>query len=129
MLYRSLAVVGTLSCFAAAAQAHESTRASYVEIKNAQVMRAFLVFAATPCAPERDRDGLGAARARDELLLPAGRGPSTAAADYGAAMLGAAVVLTAHAPAPLRPLFDARVHLGPAVFAGGGMGAGVGGHF
>jgi hypothetical protein len=38
-------------------------------------------------------------------------------------------VLAAHAPAPLRPLFDSRVHLGPAVFEGGGMGAGVGGTF
>ena len=101
---------------------------SYVEVKNAQVMRSFLVFNNAPHdAPER-QDGLGLLRERDALLIPSGHGP-TGNGSYGAAMLGAAVVMAAHAPEPVRRVFDARVHLGPAVFEGGGMGAGVGGRF
>jgi hypothetical protein len=36
---------------------------------------------------------------------------------------------TAHAPKPLRFLFDKRIHLGPAMFENGGMGGGLGGSF
>jgi hypothetical protein len=44
-------------------------------------------------------------------------------------MLGAMCVVAAHAPKPLRVLIDRRVHLGPARFDGGGMGAGIGARF
>ena len=43
------------------------------------------------------------------------------------AMFGVATVLSAHAPRPFRILFDGPVHLGPAIFDGGGMGAGIAG--
>jgi hypothetical protein len=108
---------------------------SFFAIKNEQVMHAFLRFQALPNAPnapnaiDRAQDRLQSLRDRDALLLPAGRVPSLAAGGLGAAMLGATIVLAAHAPAPLRPLFDARVHFGPALFDGGGMGAGSGGRF
>ena len=47
----------------------------------------------------------------------------------GSAVMGAAVVLAAHAPTRLRAVVDGPVHVGPALFEGGGMGAGVGGRF
>ena len=50
-------------------------------------------------------------------------------AALGSMVMGAAVVLAAHAPAGLRPLVDGPVHVGPALFVGGGMGAAVGGRF
>jgi hypothetical protein len=103
-------------------------RRSYVEQKNEQVMRAFLTFRVARDVAD-EQNGLQLMRDRDELLLPAGGVPQGRSGAYGAAMLGAAVVLSAHAPAPLRPIFDARVHVGPAIFDGGGMGAGVGGRF
>jgi hypothetical protein len=70
---------------------------------------------------------LEAQRARDQLLLP---GPSTGglgAAARGIAIFSSVVVSAAHAPEPLRVLFDRRFHLGPAIFDQGGMGAGIGG--
>jgi len=66
-------------------------------------------------------------RDRDTLLLygpPAGNATSVAA---GIALFSTVVVAAAHAPAPLRVLFDRRLHVGPALFDGGGMGAGVAG--
>jgi hypothetical protein len=36
-------------------------------------------------------------------------------------------VLSAHAPRPFRVIFDGPVHVGPAIFDGGGMGAGIAG--
>jgi hypothetical protein len=42
-------------------------------------------------------------------------------------MFTAATILSAHAPRPLRVLFDGPVHFGPAIFDGGGMGAGIAG--
>jgi hypothetical protein len=150
MLHKQWLVIGTFLALAAPAHAHANTPArseddparsaglaervrprapSYVEMKNEQVMRAFLVFAETQRAPDHG-DSLTGARAREEVLVPVGPEPNAGrAAAYGAAMLSATVVLAAHAPAPLRPLFDARLHLGPAVFESGGMGAGVGGRF
>jgi hypothetical protein len=67
-------------------------------------------------------------RDRDTLLLygPAAGGATSVAS--GIALFSTVVVGAAHAPAPLRLLFDRRMHLGPALFDGGGMGAGVGGH-
>ena len=44
-------------------------------------------------------------------------------------VMGAAVVLAAHAPKRVRVVVDGAVHVGPALFEGGGMGAGVGGRF
>jgi hypothetical protein len=132
MSHKWLIAGGLLLALACPARAHETEaprrrQLGYVEMKNAQVMHAFLVLESVR-PPDRN-DGFALARERDELLLPAGRGPEGRAGGYGAAMLGAAVVMAAHAPAPLRPLFDAQVHLGPAVFEGGGMGAGLGGTF
>lgn len=65
----------------------------------------------------RDRDG----------WLRFGSAGGTGAASLGAAILSAAVVASAHAPRRLRPLFDRPLHFGPAIFDGGGMGAGFGG--
>jgi hypothetical protein len=103
-------------------------RRSFADEKNAQVMRAFLIFASSR-GVEQQRDDLTVLRARDQLALAAGRGPQMQSGAWGAALLGATVVLAAHAPTPLRPLFAARVHVGPALLDGGGMGAGVGGRF
>ena len=47
--------------------------------------------------------------------------------DSALAMFAATTILSAHAPRPLRILFDGPVHLGPAIFDGGGMGAGIAG--
>jgi len=102
-------------------------QASYFEAKNEQVIRSFLQLK-TAHTVEREADALGLARDRDLLLL-GGRAPSLQSGALGAMVMGAAVVLAAHAPAKLRPLVDGPVHVGPALFEGGGMGAGVGGRF
>ncbi len=58
----------------ASADAPLQLRRSYVETKNDQVMHAFLCF--TPARTvEEQQDRLGQLRARDALLLPAGRAP------------------------------------------------------
>jgi hypothetical protein len=106
----------------------QSHNKDFVTLKSEQVQRAFLVFRVEPSS-ERAQDRLESLRQRDALLLPAGRAPSAQAAGLGAAMLGAAVIFAAHAPARLRPLVDGRVHVGPALLDGGGMGAGIGGRF
>src|SRR5689334_13967641 len=117
-----LAVV-TVASVAGTARAQtiivRSHNKSSFAIKSEQVMQAFLRFQTLPspnATVERAQDRLEQLRDRDALLLPAGRTPSWGAGGLGAAMLGATIVLAAHAPAPLRPLFDARVHLGPALF-------------
>ncbi len=102
-------------------------RATYFETKNEQVVRSFLQFKAAHTV-EREQNLLGLARERDLLLL-GGRAPSLQAGALGSMVMGAAVVLAAHAPDKLRPLVDGPVHVGPALFEGGGMGAGVGGRF
>ncbi len=101
--------------------------ASYFEAKNEQVIRSFLLFK-TAHTVEREQNLLGLQRERDALLL-GGRAPSLQAGAMGSAVMGAAVVLAAHAPARLRAVVDGPVHVGPALFEGGGMGAGVGGRF
>jgi hypothetical protein len=66
-------------------------------------------------------------RERDTLQLygvTPGTSTSTAA---GVGIFSAVVVTAAHTPAPLRFAFDRSLHLGPAIFDGGGMGAGFGG--
>jgi hypothetical protein len=101
---------------------------SYVATHSAQVLHAFIKFS-TARGVEQQQDRLTTLRDRDALLLPAGTTPSARAGSYGALMMGASIVLAAHAPARLRPIFDGRVHAGPALLDGGGMGAGVAGRF
>jgi hypothetical protein len=100
---------------------------SYVETKNEQVFAAFLAFT-TARTVEEQQNRLQSARERDELLLPGGA-PSMQAGAMGAMMMGAAVVVAAHMPERARGVIDGAVHFGPALFEGGGMGAGVGGRF
>jgi hypothetical protein len=45
----------------------------------------------------------------------------------GVGLFGAAVIAAAHAPGPLRMVFDRNWHLGPALLDGGGLGVGFGG--
>jgi hypothetical protein len=104
-------------------QPHES----YVDQKNAQVVRSFLLFT-TARTVEEDQNRLALFRERDGLLLPGGA-PSLLSGGLGSMIMGAAVVLAAHAPKKLRAIVDGPVHVGPALFEGGGMGAGVGGRF
>jgi hypothetical protein len=108
-----------------------SERQSLVMQTNDRVVRSFLVFRVMRSA-EQQQDRLQVARERDRYNLNAARAPAvTNESAYGAAMLGASVFLAAHAPGPLRAMFDGErvVHAGPAVFEGGGMGAGLGGRF
>jgi hypothetical protein len=100
---------------------------SYVEQKNAAVVRSFFLFKSERSV-EQDQNRVQQARDRDELLL-GGRAPSMQAGALGSMVMGAAVVLAAHAPKKMRAVVDGPVHVGPALFEGGGMGAGVGGRF
>lgn len=80
-------------------------------------------------SPPRTADLLEIARSRDRLLLfrqDDRRGTSTA---FGMALFGGMTIMAAHMPRPFRILFDGCVHVGPAIFDDGGMGAGVGGHW
>lgn len=72
-------------------------------------------------------DELALRRDRDRLLLFRGPQAQGGAIGIGLAMFAAATMLSAHAPPPFRILFDGPVHLGPAIFDGGGMGAGIAG--
>jgi len=115
-----------LLLFATSAHAQPTLRKrapTYFDVHNAMVQHAFLKFS-TVKAPQIDR--LETLRERDRLLL---FGAHDTQAGYGAALFGAFTVFAAHAPGPLRPLFDGPVHLGPAVFDQGGMGACIGGRF
>jgi hypothetical protein len=100
---------------------------TYLERKNEQVMRSFLVFKSERTV-EQDQNRLHEARERDALMLPGGA-PSMQSGAIGAMMMGAAVVVAAHMPERARVVIDGVVHFGPAMFEGGGMGAGVGGRF
>jgi hypothetical protein len=105
--------------------AASSSYAEKLSRYNARVMHAFLVF--TPARTLQERSaGLEIARARDRFLLLRGDPRDEQAMGFGALMLGVTTIMTAHAPQSLRPLFDGPVHLGPAVFDGGGLGAGIG---
>lgn len=73
-------------------------------------------------------DALEVRRERDKMLLFRGPQPAQGGSiALGAAMFGATTILSAHAPRPLRVVFDGPAHLGPAIFDGGGMGAGIAG--
>jgi hypothetical protein len=100
--------------------------ASYVESHSLQVMHSMLRFR-TVRGLEQQQNPLDWYRDRDHLALFA---PSqTQSASYGVALFGAVTVLAAHAPRALQVVFAGPVHLGPAIFDGGGLGAGVGGRF
>ena len=104
---------------------------SFVLETNARVARSFIVFR-TQRSQEQQQDPLQVARERDRYNLNAMRAAAVNhESAYGAAMLGASVFLAAHAPGPVRALFAGErvVHVGPAAFEGGGMGAGFGGRF
>ena len=77
--------------------------------------------------PAKVTDDLEVRREHDRVLLFRGPQPQGASVGLGLAMFGAMTLLSAHAPRSLRIVFDGPVHLGPAVFDGGGMGAGIAG--
>jgi hypothetical protein len=66
-------------------------------------------------------------RERDALELYGATPGTPTATGLGIGVFATTVVSAAHAPLPLRFAFDRTLHLGPAVFDGGGMGAGFGG--
>lgn len=78
-------------------------------------------------APAEGAEMLDIRRERDRLLLFRGPQDPSSALALGAALFAATTLLSAHAPRPLRILFDGPIHLGPAIFDGGGMGGGVAG--
>ena len=98
--------------------------ASYVEAHSLQVMHAMLRFRSERSL-EQQQDPLDWYRDRDRLSLFAPA--QMQSASYGIALFGAVTVLAAHAPRALQVLLTGPVHLGPAIFDGGGLGAGVGG--
>ncbi|HEX4461771.1 MAG TPA: hypothetical protein VIA18_27515, partial [Polyangia bacterium] len=66
-------------------------------------------------------------RDRDLLRLYGPTPGSTGGVAYGVAMFSTAVIAAAHLPpGPARVIFDHKIHFGPALFEGGGMGAGIG---
>jgi hypothetical protein len=124
----AMALILALGPEAAADEPATLHRKSYVESKSDQVFAAFLMFM-TAHEFEQQQDRLGQARERDQLQLVPGGVPSMRAGAMGVALLGAAVVLAAHVPDRLRVIVNGPVHVGPAMFEEGGMGAGVGGRF
>ena len=102
-------------------------KATYFEARNEAVVRSFLVFK-TAQPVEREQNLVQQSRERDELML-GGRSQNLQSSALGSMVMGAAVVLAAHAPARVRAIVDGPVHVGPALFEGGGMGAGVGARF
>ncbi len=129
----TLLVIGMVLGLAGSASARSQRvppRSSVMKT-NDRVVRSFFVFRTLRSA-EQQQDRLQVARERDRWNLNAARpAVMTTEGAYGAAVLAASVFMAAHAPGPLQPLFDGErvVHLGPALFEGGGMGAGVGGRF
>jgi hypothetical protein len=77
--------------------------------------------------PAKTDDLLELARRRDRLLLFRPKPPIGASLATGVSLFAASLIASAHAPRPLRGLFDGSIHLGPAVFDSGGIGMGVGG--
>ena len=92
---------------------------SYFEQHSARVERDLMSFHhGYTLETMRERDGL-------QLYGPT-PGTSTSTA-LGVGLFSAVVVSAAHTPHALRFAFDRALHLGPAIFDGGGMGAGFGG--
>ncbi|HEX2573565.1 MAG TPA: hypothetical protein VH877_28710 [Polyangia bacterium] len=79
-------------------------------------------------APPAD-DLLAVYRQRDRLIYFRDMPLDGAHFAMGLGMFAAAALLSAHAPRPLRILFDRSFHLGPAIFDRSGMGIGFGGQF
>ena len=92
---------------------------SYFEQHSARVERDFLKF-------HHDYT-LDRMRERDRLQLYGPTPGSSTSTAAGIGVFSAVVVAAAHAPVPLRFAFDRSLHLGPAIFEGGGIGAGFGG--
>lgn len=109
-----------LSCFEHRLEPHSARIHGYFEQHADLVMRDILTFNG-PYTLERQRE-------RDRLMLY-GRTPGTfGSAAEGVAMFGAMVLGAAHLPGKAQMLFsNPAVHLGPAIFDNGGMGAGIGG--
>jgi hypothetical protein len=127
---RTLTLLATLLGTAYADEAKLQLRdhaPSYFQSHNAQVQRAFLRFR-TAQEFELQQNRVELAREHDRLQL-FGVSKNDVYSAYGAAMFAATTLFAAHAPAFARVLFDGPVHLGPAVFDNGGMGAGIGGRF
>ena len=78
-------------------------------------------------ASPRSEDPLAELRMRDRLLLMEPPQHTGSAGGSGVALFSAATIAAAHAPAPLRLIFDGPVRLGPAIFSDGGLGMGIGG--
>jgi hypothetical protein len=119
--------MGTMLAMMMIVSAPSHRDVSYFEARSAAVLHSFLVFK-TAHAVEREQNLVQQARDRDELLL-GGRTQNLQSGAMGSMVMGAAVVFAAHAPAKVRAVVDGPVHVGPALFEGGGMGAGVGGRF
>lgn len=66
-------------------------------------------------------------RERDTLRLYGPTPGTNASTGLGVGLFSAIVVSSAHTPLFLRFAFDHALHVGPAVFDGGGMGGGFGG--
>jgi hypothetical protein len=98
---------------------------SYVEEHSQRVARALLHFDQS----ERMAAPIDAMRERDRLRLYGVTPGSPGANGFGAALFSATIVAAAHAPRPLRRIFDGRLHIGPAILDGGATGAGAGARF
>jgi hypothetical protein len=104
---------------------------SYFEAHNDMVMKAFFLFASVP-DPEKQVNAVDSERDRDRLRMfhePEPLQMQNLQTGYGMALFSAMTVMAAHAPDGVRAIVDGPVHLGPAVFEGGGMGAAIGGRF
>src|SRR5262245_3432642 len=103
---------------------------SYVEQRTRHVMNAFMLFSAAS-APERQVNAVDLERDKDRLQMfhVVNLRVNTQQFGYGFMVFGAATFLAAHAPDKLRVVLSGPIHLGPAVFEGGGMGAGIAGRF
>jgi hypothetical protein len=67
-------------------------------------------------------------RERDALSLYGPTPGTTMSTALGIGLFSGVVVSAAHTPPFLRFAYDRSFHVGPAIFDGGGMGAGFGGH-
>ena len=127
MSKRALVTIVLLLGASTAASAEQNPRTAkvhltFVELHSARVEKDLLQFK----LQLRFVDALEVRRERDRLMLFRAPQSQGEAVGIGLAMFAATTILSAHAPRPLRVVFDGPVHLGPAIFDGGGMGAGIG---
>jgi hypothetical protein len=94
-------------------------RPSYFEQHSLRVERDLLMF--------QHGYTLERMRERDTLELYGPTPGSATSTVMGVGLFSAVVVTAAHTPPALRFAFDRSLHVGPAIFDGGGMGAGFGG--